>query len=332
MRAILVREFGPIASHAVVEVADPKPGAGEVLVDVHAIGLNFPDALMLQGKYQKRPGRPFVPGRDAAGVVAAVGAGVTRLNPGDRVMAQVFTGAFAERVVTPEKRCFALADDIPFTDAAGLITVFSTAYFACVVRGGAKAGETALVTGAAGGVGLACVQLLKARGLAVIAAVSTSEKAALARANGADATIASRTPDLKASFRAEVGAATGAAEGRGVDLAVDTVGGEVFEACLRVLAFAGRLVIVGFSSGDIPAAKANYLLYNNLAVIGSPLDINFEKAYGNVEASVAEMQRLYRLGALKANIMATFPLEEFKEAFRLIEGREVMGKVVLTVR
>lgn len=331
MRAILIKEFGPIASHEVVEVPDPEPGAGEVLIDVHAIGLNFPDALMLQGKYQKRPDRPFVPGRDAAGIVAAVGSGVTRFKPGDRVMAQVFTGAFAERVAAPEKRCFPLADDIPFADAAALTTVFNTAYIACVVRGQAKGGETALVTGAAGGVGLVAVQLLKSRGLRVIAAVSTPEKAALAQANGADATIASRSADLKASFRTEVAAITGAAEGRGVDLAIDTVGGDAFEACLRVLAFAGRLVIVGFSSGAIPAAKANYLLYNNLSVIGAPLDINFDRALHHLEASVAEMQRLYRDGRLKANIMASFGIDDFKEAFRLIEGREVKGKVVLTI-
>ena len=330
MRAILVRKFGPVASHAIADVPDPIPGPGEVLIDVHAIGLNLPDALMLQGKYQKRPEPPFVPGRDAAGVVAAVGSGVTRCRPGDRVLAQAFTGAFAERLAAPEERCFVLSDGMDFADAAALTTPFNTAYIACAVRGNVRAGETALVTGAAGGVGLVAVQLLKSRGADVLAAVSSPEKAELALANGADGIVETSADDLKASFRAQVSRLTGAAEGRGVDVAIDMVGGDVFEACLRVLKFAGRLVVVGFSSGDIPAAKANYLLYNNLAVIGSPLDVNFEKAYANIEASVAEMQALHGQGKLNANIMRRFPLEEFKEAFRVIESRNVRGKIVLT--
>jgi len=330
MRAILVKKFGPVASHAIAEMPDPVPGPGEVLVDVHTIGLNLPDSLMVQGKYQKRPEPPFVPGRDAAGVVAAVGAGVTRCRPGDRVLAQAFTGAFAERLVAPEQRCFVLADAMDFADAAALITTFNTAYMACVVRGNVQPGETALVTGAAGGVGLVAVQLLKAKGARVLAAVSSPEKAELALANGADGIVETSADDLKASFRAQVERLTDAAEGRGVDLAIDVVGGDVFEACLRVLKFAGRLVVVGFSSGHIPAAKTNYLLYNNLAVIGAPLDINFEKAPANIEASVAEMQALYGQGKLNANIMRQFPLEEFKEAFRVIESRTVRGKIVLT--
>ncbi|MDP6120366.1 MAG: zinc-binding dehydrogenase, partial [Rhodospirillales bacterium] len=167
-------------------------------------------------------------------------------------------------------------------------------------------------------------------GARVLAAVSSPEKAELALANGADGIVETLADDLKASFRAQVARLTDAAEGRGVDLAIDVVGGDVFEACLRVLKFAGRLVVVGFSSSDIPAAKTNYLLYNNLAVIGAPLDINFEKAPANIEASVAKMQALYGQGKLNANIMRLFPLEEFKEAFRVIESRTVRGKIVLT--
>ena len=326
MRAIMVRKFGPVASHAIEDVPDPVAGPGEVLVDVHAIGLNLPDALMLQGKYQKRPDLPFVPGRDAGGVVAATGPEVTRCQPGDRVLVQAFTGAFAERLAAPEERCFVLSGAMEFADAAALTTPFNTAYIASVVRGNVKSGETVLVTGAAGGVGLAAVQLLKARGARVLAAVSSPEKAELALANGADGIVETSADDLKASFRTQVSRLTGAAEGRGVDLAIDVVGGDVFEACLRVLKFAGRLVVVGFSSGHIPAAKTNYLLYNNLAVIGSPLDINFDKAYANID----EMQALWGQGKLNANIMRRFPLEEFKEAFEVIESRQVLGKIVLT--
>ena len=330
MRAILVKKFGPVASHAIEDVPDPVPGPGEVLIDVHAIGINLPDSLMVQGKYQKRPEPPFVPGRDAAGVVAATGPGVTRCQPGDRVLAQAFTGAFAERLAAPEERCFVLADGMAFADAAALITTSNTAYIASVVRGNVQAGETALVTGAAGGVGIVAVQLLKARGARVFAAVSTPQKAELALANGADGIVETGAHDLKASFRAQVSRLTGDAEGRGVDLAIDMVGGDVFEACLRVLKFAGRVVVVGFSSGDIPATKTNYLLYNNLSVIGAPLDVNFEKAYANIEASVAEMQALHGQGKLKANIMRRFPFEAFKEAFEVVESRGVRGKIVLT--
>ena len=330
MRAILVKEFGPVASHAIEEVPDPQPGPGEVLIDVHAIGLNLPDSLMVQGLYQKRPEPPFVPGRDAAGVVAATGAGVSRCQPGDRVLAQTFTGAFAERLAAPEERCFVLSDAMAFADAAALITTFNTAYIACVVRGNVQSGETVLVTGAAGGVGTVAVQLLKARGATVLAAVSTPEKAELALTNGADGIVETGADDLKASFRAQVSDITGADDGRGVDLAIDVVGGDVFEACLRVLKFAGRVVVVGFSSGQIPATKTNYLLYNNLTVMGAPLDINFDKAYANIEASVAEMQALFGQGKLNANIMRTYPFEEFKEAFRVIESRGVRGKIVLT--
>jgi len=335
MRAILIKEFGPIDSHTVETVDAPVPGDTDVLIENHAIGLNFPDALMLRGKYQKRPERPFVPGRDCAGVVTAVGKNVTRCKPGDRVVAQVFTGAFGEMVSAPEKRCFALPDNVSFEDAAAMVTVFNTAWVAVDLRAAVKAGDTVMVTGASGGVGSAAVQLCKARGATVLAAVSTPEKAALAKANGADIVIDTNADDvdaLKSHLKSQVSAATGALEGRGCDAVIDTVGGDMFEASLRVLRFAGKLVIVGFSGGGIPAAKANYLLYNNLSVMGAPLDIHFDMAYGEMERGVATWLGLAAAGQLNANISERFPLEQFKEAFDRITGRHVIGKVVLQVR
>ncbi len=334
MRAVVVHEFGPVSSHRVEDFPDPDIGPDEVLIENRAIGLNFPDALMLQGKYQKRPDRPFVPGRDLAGVVRAVGSAVTRCKPGDHVVAQVFKGAFGELVPAPQERCFIMPKEMPFEEAAGMITVFNTAWVAVEIRGRVQAGDTVMITGAAGGVGLAAVQLCKARGATVLAAVSSPEKGALAARNGADHVIDTNAEDLNALKRhlqAQVEAATAAPEGRACNVIVDMVGGDLFEAGLRVLAFGGNLVVVGFSGGSVPAAKANYLLYNNLGVLGAPLDIQFEHNYAEMERGVAEMFRLWGEGKVRANISARYPLADFSQAFDTITGRQVMGKVVLTV-
>jgi NADPH2:quinone reductase len=332
VRAIVVHEYGPIGTHRVEDFAVPRAGPDEVVVAVKAIGLNFPDALMLQGKYQNKPDQlPFVPGRDASGIVTEVGAGVSRIRVGDRVLVQVFSGAFAEFVAAPEQRCFAMADELDFIPGAALITPYHTAFVAAIIRGDVKAGETALVTGAAGGVGLATVQLLKARGAHVIAAVSSQEKADLVtHCGGADDVIYTHFDDLKDTFRSQIGSITDNADGRGVDLAIDTVGGDVFDACLRVLKFAGRLVIVGFSDGRIPAAKANYLLFNNLTVMGAPLDAHFKHAYEQIEQGAAEIGKLYAEGRIDPQVMQILPLEQFVEGFDLILTRQVKGKVILT--
>ncbi len=335
MRAVVVNEFGPVASHTVESIADPEPGEGEVLIENHAIGINFPDALMLQGKYQKRPEQPFVPGRDCAGIVKAVGAGVSGFKPGDRVVAQVFKGAFAELVPAPEKRCFALPKSVPFDDAAAMITVFNTAWVAVDIRAGVKAGDTVMITGAAGGVGTAATQLCKARGATVIAAVSSDEKGKLAKDNGADFLVDTNAADadtLKTHLKAQISAATGAPEGRGCDVVIDMVGGDMFEASLRVLRFAGKLVIVGFAGGAIPTAKANYLLYNNLSVMGAPLDIHFDMAYGEMARGANSWIALAADGKLRANIWARYPLGEFAAAFDELTGRKVLGKVVIDPR
>lgn len=332
MRAILVNEFGPIETHNVTDMPDPAPGDGQVLIENHAIGLNYPDALMLQGKYQKRPERPFVPGRDCAGIVRSVGPGVTRCSPGDRVVAQVFTGAFGGMVVAPQNRCFILPDGVSFEDAAAMITTFNTAWAAVDSRGRVEAGHTVLVTGAAGGVGIAAVQLCKARGSTVLAAVSTEEKGKLVLENGADAVIDTNAADLaalKTHLKEQVNKVTGAAESRGCDVVVETVGGDLFEAGLRVLRYGGNLVVVGFAGGQVPAAKANYLLYNNLAVTGAPLDVRFEYEYAEVERGVNTWLGLLAAGKLRSNISSRYKLHEFATAFDEITGRRVMGKVVL---
>jgi NADPH2:quinone reductase len=327
MKALVVEQFGPIDSHAIKSVAAPEPGPSEVLIKVKAIGLNFPDALMLQGKYQKRPPVPFVPGRDAAGTVMKVGEGVTRFKAGDRVVCQVFTGAFAEVVSAPEKRCFKMQDGVDFETAAAMMTVFNTAYVAVHLRAKAQAGQVAVVTGAAGGVGLAAVQLLKAAGVRTLAIVSSQEKADIVLANGAERAVVLGA-DPKEQIYNEVMSATNDA---GADLVFETVGGEMFANTLRTLGFDGKLIVIGFASAEIPSAKTNYLLYKNLSVIGAPLDIQFDHEYEKMTAGVKLVQDLYLQGKAKPNIMKTLPFDKLAEAFTLITGREVRGKVVLTL-
>jgi NADPH:quinone reductase len=319
MRALVVHEFGPIRTHRIEDVPDPSIGEGDVLIDVKAIGLNFPDTLMLQGKYQTRPERPFVPGRDASGVVIATGSAVNRVKQGDRVIAQVATGAFAEKLVAPQARCFRMPDKMDFVTGAGMVTIYNTAYVAVVIRGRLKPGETVLVTGASGGVGLAIVQLAKAKGARVLAGVTSKDKGELALANGADALV-----DLSGR---QVFALT---KDRGVDAVFDPVGGDIFDAALRALAYGGRIVIIGFASGRIPEIKGHYILLKNIAVVGAPLDIHFKMQPQLMDAGVADLFRLYHQGQIKPEIMATYPLERIHDAMDVILARAVKGKIVLT--
>jgi NADPH:quinone reductase len=326
MRALVVHEFGPPKTHKIEEVPDPKIGERDVLVDVKAIGLNFPDTLMLQGKYQTRPDRPFIPGRDAAGVVLEVGSAVTRVKKGDRINVQVPTGAFAEKVAAPEARCFRIPDKMDFATAAGMVTIYNTAYVAAVIRGKVKSGETVLVTGASGGVGLAAVQIAKAKGARVLAGVTSKEKGEIARASGADALIDLTTPDLRESLRDQVFAQT---QGRGVDAVIDPVGGDVFDAALRAVAYAGRIIIVGFASGRVPEIKGHYILLKNIAVVGAPLDIHFKMQPEVMDEAVADLFAMYEKGQIKPEIMATYPLTDIHKAIDVITNRQVKGKLVL---
>src|SRR5512146_1533026 len=265
MKALLLREHGPLDNLRLEEVAAPVPGEGEVLIEVHAASINFPDLLVIDGTYQKLPPRPFSPGKDLAGVVAAIGANVTTCRPGDRVMAQIEYGAFAERCVATQNNCFVMPHRMTYAEGAAMGLVYLTAYFALTERGGYRPGEVVLINGAAGGVGLAALQVAKALGATVLACVSTSPKADLVKRHGADYVIRSDVPDLRESFRRQVYDAVGA---RGVDLVIDPVGGDVFEASLRALAWCGRLVIVGFAEGRIPEVKTGYLLVKNIALVG----------------------------------------------------------------
>jgi len=327
MRALVVHEFGPLHSHRIEEMPDPTIGDRDVLIEVKGIGLNFPDTLMLQGKYQTRPDRPFVPGRDASGVVVATGPGVRRVRKGDRVIAQVATGAFAEKLAAPEARCFRMPDSMDFVTGAGMVTIYNTAYVAVIIRAQVKPGETVLVTGASGGVGLATVQIARAKGARVLAGVSSKEKGEVALASGAEALIDLSTPDLRESLRQQVFALT---DGRGIDAVFDPVGGDVFDAALRAVAYAGRMVIIGFASGRIPEVKGHYILLKNISVVGAPLDIHFKMQPDVMDAAVADLFAMYTKGEIRPQIMATYPLDQIHNAMDLIVGRQVKGKIVLT--
>lgn len=327
MRAVVVHEFGPIHSQQIEEWPEPKIGDHDVLIDVKAIGLNYPDTLMLQGKYQTRPERPFVPGRDASGVVLAIGSKVTRVKKGDRVIAQVATGAFAERLAAPEARCFKMPESMDFVTGAGMVTVYNTAYVAVIIRGQVKSGETVLVTGASGGVGLAAVQIARAKGARVLAGVTSKEKGQIALTSGAEALIDLSAPDLRESLRDQVFSLT---NNRGVNAAIDPVGGDVFDAALRAVGYAGRMVIVGFASGRIPEVKGHYILLKNISIVGAPLDIHFKMQPDVMDAAVADLFRMFERREIKPEIMATYPLSDIHKAMDLIVERKVKGKLVLT--
>jgi NADPH2:quinone reductase len=328
MRALVLHEHGPLDNLKLETLADPQPGPDEVLIDVHAASVNFPDLLVIGGTYQNLPKTPFVPGKDLAGTVAAVGANVTTLKPGDRVMAQIEYGAFAEHAAVPLANCQPMPPSMNFAEGAAMGLVYLTAHFALVERAGLKPGEVVLVTGAAGGVGLATVQIAKALGAAVVAAVSDEKKAAVARGSGADHVVYTNVPDLRDGLRAQVFAAAGK---RGVDVIIDSVGGDVFDASLRAIAWCGRLVIVGFAAGRIPEVKAGYLLVKNISLIGLQISDYRDREPEKVRRVQHGLIALYEQGKLKPHVMAGYPLDAYREALGLVRDRKVLGKVVLDI-
>jgi NADPH2:quinone reductase len=329
MRALVVHQHGSIEAVRLEEVPEPRAAAGEVLIEVEAASVNFPDLLVIGGTYQRLPPTPFVPGKDLAGTVVSVGVGVRRIGPGDRVMAQIEHGAFAQRAVAVEPVCHSMPPGMDFVDAAAMGLVYLTAHFALVERAALKPGEVVLVTGAAGGVGLAAVQVAKALGATVVAAVSSEEKGALARAGGADHVVRTDVPDLRESLRAQVYAAVGT---RGADVIVDSVGGDLFDASLRAIAWCGRLVVVGFAAGRVPEVKAGYVLVKNISIIGLQSSDYRDREPEKVQRVQQELFDLYVRGKLRPHVMARYPLSAYREALATVRDRRVLGKVVLQMR
>lgn len=329
MKAVVVREFGPPEQATLSDFPSPQLSDGHVLVDVQAAGINFPDLLVIAGKYQILPQRPFVAGKECAGVVRAVGNGVTTCAPGDRVLVEVEHGAFAQEVVAPQEHCFVLPAEMSFDQAAGFGLVYLTSHFALVERARMQAGEVVLVTGATGGIGLAAVHIAKALGATVVAAVSTPEKAAIARANGADHVIDTSAPNLRESMREQLRAATGK---RMADVVVESVGGDVFDASLRCLAWCGRLVVVGFAGGRIPEVKANYLLVKNIAVMGLQISDYRDRTPELMRKVMNELFDLVRQGRIVPVVSAALPAARVGEACALLSGRKAVGKVVVRMQ
>jgi NADPH:quinone reductase len=339
MRAVLCKAYGPPESLVVEDVPAPVAGAGEVVIRVHAASVNFPDVLIIENKYQLKPPLPFSPGSEVAGVVSSVGSGVTGHAPGDRVMAIVGYGAFAEEVKTESRRALALPRGMDFDTAAAFGLTYATSEHALVDRGALRAGETLLVLGAAGGVGLAAIEIGKILGARVIACASTAEKLAVCRAHGADDTIDYSSVVREAEgkpgspkgeeFRERIKTITG---GNGPDVVYDAVGGPFTELAFRSIAWRGRLLVVGFAAGDIPKIPLNLTLLKGASIVGVFWGDFTRREPERFAESMQRLARWYGDGRLKPHISATFPLERAAEALRKMANREVTGKVVLKIR
>ena len=329
MKAVLVAQPGDRPRIGIAEVPDPRPGPGEVVVDVAAADTHYPGLLVVAGRYQVRPPPPFSPGKGAAGVVSALGTGVTGLAAGARVAVQVEYGAYAEKLRAPAVNCVPIPDDVSYAAAAALGLVYQTAHFALAERARLQAGESVLVLGGSGGIGTAGIQVAKALGATpVIAAVRAAEDAAVARAAGADAVIETAGTVLHDRLREEVVAANG---GRGVDVVIDPVGGEAGTAALRALAWCGRAVVIGFASGEVPAIRANYLLVKNIAVLGLHWSDYRDREPARVAAAQRALFALHQQGRLAPIITRTLPLAGFRDALCAFRDGTAQGKIILTV-
>lgn len=329
MQAWRVHEHGEPGDLKLDVLPDLAPGPGEVRVDVRAIGLNYPDLLVVQGKYQLLPPRPFIPGKDFAGVVAAVGQGVQDLRPGDRVMSQIEHGAFAEQVLIPAARAWRMPESMSFEQAAAMGLVYPTAHTALVDRARLARGETVLVGGANGAVGLASVQLAKMMGATVVAGVRDEDAARVVKAAGADFIIDLAVPDLRNAVRAQIGALPLASAG--VDVVIDPLGGDFFAGAIRTLNWRGRLVVVGFASGEIPTLKANYLLLKNIAVLG----VQWSDYRVRLPEQVAAVQQAlfagFEQGLLLPQITRQDDFKELPRTLAALGRGEVRGKAVITL-
>lgn len=326
MRAIRIIQHGEPEGLAVAEIPTPEPGPSEVRIDVHAVGVNFPDLLVVRGTYQILAPLPFSPGKEVAGTVSAVGEGVSDFKIGDRVLAYVENGGYVEEIVVPAVLCHKMPSGLDFADAIGIGLAFQTAHFALFEHGKMQPGETVLVTGATGGVGISTIQLAKARGARVLAGCMTASKADFALRNGADAIIMLNRPDVRDSLRAEVAAAN---NGRLADVIVDNVNGAVLEACLRSLDWRGRIVIVGFTSDSYAPIRSNYLLIKNITATGLHWSDYRDRTPELVRQAQDDIFSLWREGKLRPPVTRAYRLEDAARALRDMADRKVLGKFVL---
>jgi len=324
MKALVCKEFGPAKNLKVEEMNEPIPNSDEVCIKVHAAGVNFPDILMVEGKYQVKPAFPFAPGAEAAGEIISIGDNVTNYKVGQRVIAMTGHGAFAEIVKASEKKLIPLNDNVDFETASILPMVYGTSAHALIQRGKLKKGETLLVHGAAGGVGLAAVEIGKAMRARVIATASTDEKCQVAREHGADETINYSDGQFKEIVKSMT-------DGKGADVIYDPVGGDVFDQSLRCIAWEGRLLVVGFTSGRIPSAPANLALLKSCDIVGVFWGAFVERT---PHINLENFDKLYQWideGYIKPRISMKVSLENTLDAMQAIADRKIIGKAIVKI-
>lgn len=317
-------ELGPPSKLSVREVDDPEPDAGQVIVDVEAAGLNFPDTLIIEGEYQFKPELPFTPGGEASGLISAVGDGVAHLSVGQRVIALSTHGAFAEKWAVPATGVIPIPNALDFESAAGFGLAYGTSYHALVQRARLEKGETVLVLGAAGGVGSAAIEIARHLGATVIAAASTVEKLQFASELGADHLIEYTTEDLRTRLEEITG-------GRGVDVVYDPVGGVFTEIAFRSLAWNGRHLVVGFAAGDIPKLPVNLALLKGASLVGVFWGRSLREEPQRAFQNFVDLAELAEAGVIRPRISQRFTLDEYEEAFGVFESRSVMGKAVFVI-
>ncbi|MCW8846563.1 MAG: NADPH:quinone oxidoreductase family protein [Gammaproteobacteria bacterium] len=324
MRAVMCHELGGPDKLRLQEVASPAVGPGQVRLSVHAAAFNFLDTLIIRGQYQDRPELPFVPGAEAAGRIMEVGEGVSHLKPGQAAIALCGTGAFAEEVVADAQRVIPIPDSLPMPLAASIATAYGTSFYALREQASLQVGETLLVLGAAGGVGLAAVELGKLMGARVIAAAGSDEKLAAARKAGAVATVNYRSEDLRSKVKQIT-------DGKGVDVVYDPVGAELAEPSVRSLAWGGRYLVVGFAGGAIPALPLNLLLLKGASAIGVFWGAWVQRDPAGAAAGFRQLLAWIAEGKLRPVIRESYPLEQFEKGFLSLQNRKAVGKVVLTM-
>ena len=323
MKAVRCVRHGPPEMLVVEDIDAPIPGPGEVLVQVKAAGVNFPDSLIIQNKYQFKPALPFTPGGELAGIVTAVGAGVTRVAVGQRVIGFVMWGAFAEQALVAQDQLVPMPEGMPFDVASAFLMTYGTCWHALSDRAALRAGETVLVLGAAGGIGIASIEIAKALGATVIAAASSPDKLAVCRERGADMTIDYQAEDLRAALKALTG-------GRGVDVVVDPVGGRYTEPALRSMAWRGRYLVVGFADGEIPRIPLNLALLKGCSIVGVFWGDFLKREPARGESDLAALFELYRAKKIAPLVSAHYDLAHAGQAIEALMQRRVRGKVVVT--
>ncbi|HJN95123.1 MAG: NADPH:quinone oxidoreductase [Gammaproteobacteria bacterium] len=325
MKAVLCKTLGPPEDLVLEEVADPIAGDNEALVEVFAASLNFPDGLQIQGKYQFQPPLPFTPGSEVSGVIKAIGSGLEGFKVGDRVMATPGLGGLAEQVIVKAEGLRKIPDSMDFKAAAGFAMVYTTSYYALKQRAQLQPGETLLVLGASGGVGLAAVELGKLMGARVIAAASSDEKLDFVKHLNPDEVINYSVDELKEKVKMLTA-------GRGADVIYDPVGGDLFDQCCRCINWNGRLLVIGFTSGRIPEYKANLALLKGSSMVGVFLGRFRKEEPLEYENNFQQLLNMYDEGKLNPIVTKSFPMEDFVAAFNVFTERKVMGKVTLEIK